>query len=771
MRRFNVFEPLFAMALTLLACDLARAAPVRLNGALVPGGQVDSYFVISPDGTTVVYLSDQDTDEVYELFSVPIDGSAAPTKLNQELVAGGDVSSGFLIDSGSSRVVYLADAETDEAPELFSVPIDGNAAPVKLNLPLAPGANVSAPFITPDGSRVVFLAPPTATWPYGVYSAPIDGSSPATQLSGTFISGGALFQVVGSPDSSLVAYRADQDVDNYVELFVVPTDGSASAKSISGTQPVNGDVGAPIIFTAGSDRIVYIQYEKAFSGSPAVYAVPADGSEAPIRLSDELPLNGFISAPQLSPDGSRAVYHGDQVTDGIDELFSVPVDGSASPVKLSGTAVAGGDVLISLYVISSDSQRVCFLGDLVTNNVRELFCSPLEGSGPRVTVNDALVAGGNVAQFTLSPDGATVVYRADQETDEVYGLYSAAADGSGVASQLNDPAGGNVVLKLLVTPNNQVVIYMTRRDAPYRNGLFAVPSDGSAPPKELNGDLVGGEIFQFVLSPDGTRVVYLGDEETNDVYELYSTLVETHANTDTDEDGIDNDVDNCPADFNPLQADDDSDGVGTVCDVCPADATDSCNPDGSAGAEIDAETGGTIQTPNGAVTLDFDAGDLASDTTISITEAEAGDAGVDLAVGPGSSKGRVIGVYSLEPEGLDFSPNTVTLTLVLDVSGLNERQRERLELYVGDGAGGFLPLGASCEVVIDTATCSAELGHFSEYAMIAPQDDDNDGVFDRFDGEIDNCPGNANPGQEDVDGNGVGDICEVFRDGFESGEV
>jgi hypothetical protein len=43
--------------------------------------------------------------------------------------------------------------------------------------------------------------------------------------------------------------------------------------------------------------------------------------------------------------------------------------------------------------------------------------------------------------------------------------------------------------------------------------------------------------------------------------------------------------------------------------------------------------------------------------------------------------------------------------------------------------------------------------------VIAPLDTDQDGLFD----PDDNCPSIFNPGQEDANGNGVGDVCENFR--------
>ena len=48
----------------------ALAASIKLNGALVIGGNVQ-HFEISPDGSRVVYQANQDLDGVLELFSVP----------------------------------------------------------------------------------------------------------------------------------------------------------------------------------------------------------------------------------------------------------------------------------------------------------------------------------------------------------------------------------------------------------------------------------------------------------------------------------------------------------------------------------------------------------------------------------------------------------------------------------------------------------------------------------------------------------------------------
>ena len=67
------------------------------------------------------------------------------------------------------------------------------------------------------------------------------------------------------------------------------------------------------------------------------------------------------------------------------------------------------------------------------------------GGGAIVKLNSLLPAGGNVADFVISPDAARVVYLADQRTDEVRELFSVPL-GGGPVTQLNGPltVGGNV---------------------------------------------------------------------------------------------------------------------------------------------------------------------------------------------------------------------------------------------------------------------------------------------------------------------------------------
>src|SRR5262245_52889769 len=116
---------------------LARQHPDKLNAEFSAPGNVAGDVIdaqLSPAGQWAVYVASQDTEDAFELYSVPLDGSAAPVKLSAPLVAGREVSR-VSISPDSRWVAYRADQDEPSLRELYGAPIDGSAAPVKLNPP------------------------------------------------------------------------------------------------------------------------------------------------------------------------------------------------------------------------------------------------------------------------------------------------------------------------------------------------------------------------------------------------------------------------------------------------------------------------------------------------------------------------------------------------------------------------------------------------------------------------------------------------------------
>jgi Tol biopolymer transport system component len=298
----------------------AGGTATKLNGPLVAGGNVFSNgLAFSPDSSRVLYRADQTTDEVVEIFSVASAGGAA-VKLNGALVAGGNVSSfGLAFSPDSSRVLYLADQTTDEVFEIFSVPSGGGAA-TKLNGPLVAGGDVfsSGLQFSPDSSRVLYLADQTTDGVNEIFSVPSAGGA-ATKLNGPLVAGGNVSSasLQFSPDSSRVLYQADQTTDGVFEIFSVASAGGAATK-LNGPLVAGGDVFFQQ-FSPDSSRVLY-RADQTTNDVQEIFLVPSRGGTA-VKINGPLVDGGTVSGQQFSPDGSRVLYSADQDTNGVNEVY------------------------------------------------------------------------------------------------------------------------------------------------------------------------------------------------------------------------------------------------------------------------------------------------------------------------------------------------------------------------------------------------------------------------------------------------------------------
>ncbi len=136
---FGVVE-LFRVPLT----PVAAAQKVNPNFA---APQSVTAFAITPDSSAAVYLANQTVNTVVQLYRVPFSslqpGPPTSTLLNGPLAVGGNVRS-FSVTSNSTLVLYLADQTTFGVVELYAVNIGSPGTSSKLNGQLVPGGNVTA---------------------------------------------------------------------------------------------------------------------------------------------------------------------------------------------------------------------------------------------------------------------------------------------------------------------------------------------------------------------------------------------------------------------------------------------------------------------------------------------------------------------------------------------------------------------------------------------------------------------------------------------------
>ncbi len=322
------------------------SAGERLTAPFVAGGRVDESR-ISADSRSVVYRADQDTDGTSELYRVPLTLSPAPdpptAKLNGPLVAGGNVDQ-FTLAPNNGPVVYLADQDTDGVRELYRVRLGGEGR-AKLNRTLPSGWDVYSPNeapgeddlparVLPDGSRVVYEIGRVDDGRvfHEFHSVPIAGpGSAGVRLDHPpLLPPGQMFalEYTISPDGRRVVYEmVDQSLPGEghgtrIWLLSVPAAGPANAGRVLAGP-------SEFIYTLSPDsqRVVYLDL-----GAPnRLLSAPIAGGTA-VRLNGTEDPGAFL---RIDAASSRVVYEA-RAEDGDPELFSAPLDGNGARYNLTG---------------------------------------------------------------------------------------------------------------------------------------------------------------------------------------------------------------------------------------------------------------------------------------------------------------------------------------------------------------------------------------------------------------------------------------------------
>ncbi len=439
---------------------------IKLNPSLPPGKNV-THFQISPNKQAVVYRADQDTDEVYELYRVEFSNPGVSTKLNGLLPPGGDVEFEFEITPDSSSVIYLAEQTTDGVLELYKTSFTAPGVSIKLNGPLIAGGNVFFVFeIAPNNSSVVYRAIETTANTIELYRVLLSVPGSSVKLNGALPSDGDVDWLKITPDSASVVYDVAQHLPNFdfkSELYWTRFSTPGQSTKLSGPLgTVNGVV----------EKFISGAFDITPDNSAVVYKTQSLTGD--LRFLNRVPfstpgqstkLNGsggdrFVLEFAIRPDSSGVVYttnpSGTAIRLRDTELYFVSFAPAGASTKLNGPLVTGGGLADfgggpSVFAIAPDNSAVVYVADESTDQVVELYRVPFTTPGVSTKLNGPLVGGGGVFSFfargpIVTPDSSGVLYLANQTSAGVTELYRVPFATPGVSSKLNGPlvTGGNV---------------------------------------------------------------------------------------------------------------------------------------------------------------------------------------------------------------------------------------------------------------------------------------------------------------------------------------
>lgn len=152
----------------------------RVSTTLVSDGDVDTSngFIWALASTQLIYRADQDSDEVFELYTSTTNGdsSTAGVKISGDLVNGGSVDDDFTLSPFGTTVAYVADQESDEVFELYGTTLVDNTSVLKLSADLDLTRTVFQHRWSVDGTRVFYIADQDIDGVNDAYTTTITGT-------------------------------------------------------------------------------------------------------------------------------------------------------------------------------------------------------------------------------------------------------------------------------------------------------------------------------------------------------------------------------------------------------------------------------------------------------------------------------------------------------------------------------------------------------------------------------------------------------------------
>jgi hypothetical protein len=535
-KKTAVFISLGLVAIFLLACGGS-------TGSIDDGGSETAIF------QPVVFTADKDTSGVIELYASFDDGTDI-IKLSETMVFGGDVVD-FKVSPNGIWVAYVADQERNDVFELYVVPVDktDRERATKISGTVMAGDGIKETASgryafewASDTSRVAYLADQTFDGRIELYSNTPDGNSQTSLLLSVLGPGRDVEDFAWSPNlntHSLIAYRANQDaLDPAIIKLYTTSPTSESSQLISSGLSFPSNV-TTFKWAPDAERIAFLADKD--SNDEFILYTTFPSSINDVQVSDVLAgTNGVINF-KWSPNGALLAYLLDLGSSDFQLLTTLR--NSRSSTSISSDIE---DDQESNYGWSWNSSLIAFIADEVTADVFELFTSDPADVSTKTKVSDDLVSGGDVIVFKWAPTELSIAYTADQDTNDKVELYTTnpppAAPPAFPATKVSGTPFTGVAVEddfQWSSDNSSLIAYRADQDTLNKIELYTTDPEGSENDR-VSGTLPnGGEVDEFKWDDSGSAIGYLANQISVTVTELFASLPDGADNTRLSSDLVD----------------------------------------------------------------------------------------------------------------------------------------------------------------------------------------------------------------------------------------
>lgn len=427
-------------------------------------------FSFVPDGSSLLYTTDETLDNLFELYRVPITGGD-PVNLSRPAFLWPLYAGAYVMAPDSSRVIFRATRTLDHPYELYSVPMTGGAL-----VPLAP-ASISQtlhPFeewlhgVSSDSRWLIYAADEGDYSGTRLYRVDIaDGDS----LQLNKLTTGEILSVYDgqfhiSPEGRHVIFRALENNTGQSRLYSAGTAGGPPVR-LSGPEVTQFIWPSQSPFSADS-RWVFLEAIMAEDGYCCTALVRAPVTGGDIQRMNDLPRDGLQFAPL--PAGGQIVFHNDYA-------------------------------LYATYELAEAAYLPVVNGTPVARPIRENIIALLEAEGNFTTLLTALEAAGLTDMLRGSEQHTLFA-----PTDDAF-----AALPPGVLDQLlSDPTG-----QLL-----QILLHHTVPEAWTHNTFM----DGMGLPTQ-QGDVLFFRVIRGEMRVGGARFVTTDRQATNGIVHTIDSVL------------------------------------------------------------------------------------------------------------------------------------------------------------------------------------------------------------------------------------------------------